>query len=94
MGIFSDGALLCEWFMQLPSRKELPDYYKRIARPIDLNKVRKNVKEGKYQTVGAMSDDVKLLVQNTQVRVLLKKDSLWKVIKGRKKVIKHQNLQT
>jgi hypothetical protein len=56
--------------MQLPSRKELPDYYKVISRPIDLNKIRKNIKDGKYSKLESLTDDINLLVKNAQVIII------------------------
>ena len=34
-----DGRVLSEPFMKLPSKKELPDYYEVIRRPVDINKI-------------------------------------------------------
>ena len=38
--IFSDGRVLSKSFMQLPTRRELPDYYDIIKKPIDLKRIR------------------------------------------------------
>ena len=35
----SDERILSEPFMELPSRKELPDYYEVIRRPVDFKKI-------------------------------------------------------
>ena len=34
-----DGRVLSEPFMKLPSKKELPDYYEVIRRPVDISKI-------------------------------------------------------
>jgi SWI/SNF-related matrix-associated actin-dependent regulator of chromatin subfamily A protein 2/4 len=34
-----DGRVLSEPFMKLPSKKELPDYYQVISRPVDIKKI-------------------------------------------------------
>lgn len=36
----TQGQLLAEPFLQLPSRKEYPDYYQQIKHPISLQKIR------------------------------------------------------
>jgi len=35
----SDERILSEPFMELPSRKELPDYYEVIRKPVDFKKI-------------------------------------------------------
>lgn len=36
----SNGRQLSEVFIQLPSRKELPEYYELIRRPVDFRKIK------------------------------------------------------
>jgi len=43
----SDGRLLSEPFMKLPSRRELPDYYEIIKKPLTINKLSQKIEEGK-----------------------------------------------
>uniref|UniRef100_A0A914EBK5 Uncharacterized protein n=1 Tax=Acrobeloides nanus TaxID=290746 RepID=A0A914EBK5_9BILA len=62
----SDGNILCEMFMQLPSKKELPLYYKTISKPIDLSKIKKFIRDGKYLSVEDLTEDIKLMVRNAQ----------------------------
>jgi SWI/SNF-related matrix-associated actin-dependent regulator of chromatin subfamily A protein 2/4 len=52
--------------MQLPTKKELPDYYEVIDRPMDFNKIKRKIKEGRYKTINDMGKDVNLLCQNAQ----------------------------
>ena len=37
--VCSDERILSEPFMELPSRKELPDYYEVIRKPVDFKKI-------------------------------------------------------
>lgn len=43
----TDGRLLSEPFMKLPSRRELPDYYEIIKKPLTINKLLQKIDEGK-----------------------------------------------
>lgn len=54
-------------FEQLPSRRELPDYYEIIEKPMDLNKVKRKIKDGKYHSVQDMGSDIRLLCANARV---------------------------
>lgn len=71
MNLFSGGGDLAEPFIQLPSRRELPDYYEVIERPMDLNRIKKKIKDGRYLSFSEMSDDVELLCSNAQVIINL-----------------------
>ena len=42
-----DGRVLSEPFMKLPTRKELPDYYEVIRRPVDISKIQAKIDDGK-----------------------------------------------
>merc|ERR1712168_1204876 len=44
----SDGRVLSEPFYKLPSRKELPDYYEIIRRPVDIAKIQQRIDDDKY----------------------------------------------
>lgn len=37
---YSSGRQLSEVFIQLPSRKELPEYYELIRKPVDFKKIK------------------------------------------------------
>lgn len=58
---------MAEPFIQLPSRRELPDYYEVIDRPMDLNRIKKKIKDCRYSLFSEMSEDVELLCSNAQV---------------------------
>jgi len=62
----SNGRQISIDFMQLPTRKELPEYYEIVNSPIDFIKIRKNLKSGKYTSIEGLSEDVDLLCANAQ----------------------------
>uniref|UniRef100_A0A8C1RZ98 Bromo domain-containing protein n=1 Tax=Cyprinus carpio TaxID=7962 RepID=A0A8C1RZ98_CYPCA len=61
-----NGRLLSEVFVQLPSRKELPEYYELIRKPVDFRKIKERIKSHKYRTLNDLEKDVMLLCQNAQ----------------------------
>ncbi|CAJ0928871.1 unnamed protein product, partial [Mesorhabditis belari] len=62
----SDGKEIAGPFVELPSRRALPDYYEVIAKPMDFKRIRKKIDEGKYSTIDDMADDVFLLCENAR----------------------------
>ncbi|KAE9552456.1 hypothetical protein FO519_004341 [Halicephalobus sp. NKZ332] len=62
----SNGRQISIDFMQLPTRKELPEYYEIVNSPIDFFRIRKNMKGGKYMSIEGLSEDVDLLCSNAQ----------------------------
>lgn len=42
-----DGRVLSDPFMKLPTRKELPDYYEVIRKPVDISKILTKIEDGK-----------------------------------------------
>ncbi|KAK9522138.1 hypothetical protein VZT92_018623 [Zoarces viviparus] len=65
---YRDGSArqLSEVFVQLPSRKELPEYYELIRKPVDFKKIKDRVRNHKYRGVGDLERDVMLLCHNAQ----------------------------
>ncbi|CAI4231994.1 unnamed protein product [Auanema sp. JU1783] len=63
----SDGTLVAEPFFELPSKRELPDYYEVISKPMDLNRIKKKLDKGKYNSIVEMSGDVVLMCQNARI---------------------------
>ena len=59
--------MLSEPFYQLPSRRELPDYYDVIRKPMDFKKMRKNIKQHKYRNLDDIESDMVLLCKNAQI---------------------------
>lgn len=43
--------MLSEPFMKLPSRRELPDYYDVIKKPLDIKKIMNRIEDGKVSFV-------------------------------------------
>lgn len=89
-----DGKQIALTFEQLPSRKELPDYYEVIAKPMDFVRIKKKIDAGKYQSIEEMSDDVFLLCENARRynidgseiyndSIIL--ESVWKKVSGMEK---------
>merc|ERR1712073_271785 len=62
----SDGRILSEPFYKLPSRKELPDYYEIIRRPVDISKIQQRIDDDKYDDMDALEKDFMLMCKNTQ----------------------------
>ncbi|XP_076397621.1 ATP-dependent helicase brm isoform X2 [Megachile rotundata] len=63
----TDGRLLSEPFMKLPSRRELPDYYEIIKKPLTINKLLQKIEEGKYVDFDDLEKDFMQLCKNAQV---------------------------
>ncbi|XP_036380068.1 transcription activator BRG1 isoform X3 [Megalops cyprinoides] len=62
----SNGRQLSEVFIQLPSRKELPEYYELIRKPVDFRKIKERIRSHRYRSLGDLEKDVMLLCQNAQ----------------------------
>lgn len=52
--------------MKLPSRRELPDYYEIIKKPVDINKIMSRIEEAKYTEFLELERDFMQLCQNAQ----------------------------
>ncbi|XP_043797729.1 ATP-dependent helicase brm-like [Apis laboriosa] len=63
----TDGRLLSEPFMKLPSRRELPDYYEIIKKPLTINKLLQKIEEGKYADFDDLEKDFMQLCKNAQI---------------------------
>uniref|UniRef100_A0A8C5AKB5 SWI/SNF related BAF chromatin remodeling complex subunit ATPase 2 n=1 Tax=Gadus morhua TaxID=8049 RepID=A0A8C5AKB5_GADMO len=63
---YMEGRQLSEVFVQLPSKKELPEYYELIRKPVDFKKIKDRVRNHKYRGVGDLEKDVMLLCHNAQ----------------------------
>lgn len=63
----SDGRLLSEPFMKIPPRKDYPDYYEIIKKPIDMTKIVNRINDGKYTDMADLERDFMLLCQNAQI---------------------------
>lgn len=62
----SDGRILSEPFMVLPSRRALPDYYEVIRKPLDIRKIKQRIKNSRYRAVDDLERDFMLMCKNAQ----------------------------
>merc|ERR1711892_451765 len=62
----SDGRILSEPFYKLPSKKELPDYYEIIRKPVDIAKIQQRIEEEKYEDMDDLERDFMVLCKNPQ----------------------------
>ncbi|XP_072310658.1 probable global transcription activator SNF2L2 isoform X1 [Eucyclogobius newberryi] len=60
------GRQISKGFVQLPSRKEVPEYYELIRKPVDFRRIRERVRNHKYRSVGDLEKDIYQLCQNAQ----------------------------
>ena len=64
--IFSEGREVSEPFIKLPTKKELPEYYRRIKNPIDLSGIWFKIEDGTYNKIKDLEDDFQLHCRNVQ----------------------------
>ena len=60
----TDGRVLSAPFVKLPTREEYPEYYEKIKKPIDLNKLLSRINSGQYEDLRSMLFDLKLIFDN------------------------------
>ncbi|KAK6636624.1 hypothetical protein RUM43_010286 [Polyplax serrata] len=63
----SDGRVLSEPFMKLPSKNKLPDYYDIIKKPMDIKKIFSRIDEGKYADFDDLERDFTQMCKNAQI---------------------------
>ncbi|CAK1548229.1 unnamed protein product [Leptosia nina] len=61
-----NARVLSEPFMKLPSRRELPDYYDVIKKPLDIKKINNRIEDGKYNDISDLERDFFTLCANAQ----------------------------
>ncbi|XP_048481858.1 ATP-dependent helicase brm isoform X1 [Plutella xylostella] len=61
-----NARVLSEPFMKLPSKRELPDYYDVIKKPIDIKKIMNRIEDSKYNDIGDLERDFFTLCANAQ----------------------------
>lgn len=59
-----DGRAICINFLEKPSKKLYPDYYKVIAEPIDMQIIENRINQDKYQLLDEIMSDYQLLFAN------------------------------
>lgn len=57
---------IADAFLELPSRKELPDYYELIRRPLDIKKIRNRINNHKYRSLDELREDFFQMCINAQ----------------------------
>ncbi|XP_053083063.1 protein polybromo-1 isoform X3 [Pangasianodon hypophthalmus] len=62
----SQGQLIAEPFLQLPSRKDYPDYYQQISQPISLQQIRDKMKNNEYESVEQIDADLNVMFENAK----------------------------
>jgi ATP-dependent helicase STH1/SNF2 len=62
-----NSRVRAEIFFDLPSKKEYPEYYRVIKKPIAINTIRSRIEKDKYKTLGQFRDDVLLMFQNARI---------------------------
>ena len=62
----NNGIPISEPFLNLPLKKDLPDYYLSISKPISLSIIRKKLKSGEYSELGTtgLNADMNLMFEN------------------------------
>lgn len=60
------GGLKSEMFQTLPSRKQYPDYYKVIEKPLDLTQIQGRISKDQYSSVDDCLTDLDLVFNNAQ----------------------------
>ena len=59
-----DNVNLIGMFMQKPSRKDYPDYYEVISKPIDMTMIQDKIRHGTYRSEDELISDMKLMFSN------------------------------
>ncbi|CAG0887655.1 unnamed protein product [Cyprideis torosa] len=62
-----DKRVLSEPFIRLPARKELPDYYEVIKKPMDIDRIRVKISQNRYSNFDEMENDFMLMCRNAQL---------------------------
>ncbi|XP_034022488.1 protein polybromo-1-like isoform X1 [Thalassophryne amazonica] len=62
----SQNQLISEPFLQLPSRKDYPDYYNQITQPICLHQIKTKMKNNEYESVEQLDSDLTVMFENAK----------------------------
>ena len=63
----SDGIQPIGVFMELPSKRDYPDYYDIISEPLDMNMIDQKIKTNQYKLEEEMISDCKLMFSNCRL---------------------------
>jgi len=61
------GRKVCELFLKLPTREEMPEYYSVVSEPIDFEDINEKLKSNTYGTMEDFEQDLALLCNNAQL---------------------------
>ncbi|TSK82111.1 putative global transcription activator SNF2L2 [Bagarius yarrelli] len=61
------GRQISKGFVQLPSRKEVPEYYELIRKPVDFRRIRERVRNHKYRCIADLEKDIIQMCHNAQM---------------------------
>lgn len=62
----SQGRPLAHPFLSLPPKRELPDYYELIPKPMDFKKIKDRIRQHRYRCINDLERDVNLMFRNAQ----------------------------
>lgn len=65
--VAEDGHFVAEIFRKLPSKKEYPDYYMFIKKPVSLFQIRKKLLSDKYKSFDQFIADLQLMCSNAKL---------------------------
>lgn len=63
---YKPGKTMCEDFMDLPTKAELPEYYKEIKEPISMRMIDEKSMRNGYETAFSLFSDLRLMVKNAK----------------------------
>ena len=61
-----DDRIMSQPFMKLPAKRELPDYYEVIKKPVDIVKIKNKIREHRYRSLDDLEADFMLMCRNAQ----------------------------
>jgi len=64
-----DNDPICGPFLSLPNKKDYPDYFEDIEKPIALDKIRQKVTKSKYRNLALLEEDIVLMCNNARQRL-------------------------
>ncbi|PWN54199.1 Bromodomain-containing protein [Violaceomyces palustris] len=71
-----DGDLLCSPFLRLPNKRQYPDYYEIIKRPLTLEDIRTKLMQRAYKSFGEVKHDCEIVCMNAK-RYNMKDSEIW-----------------